>query len=73
MLAVGIIGFVFAQLLHDYQMDIWWLPFASPVASMESMIELQEIAIVPMLTSVIAFGVTTMIGMLNAHKKIVKT
>ncbi len=72
-LAIGILGFVFAQLLIDNQIEVWWLPFANPASSINGIIDDALSDYLAMINSVLVFLLFSIGGMVNARRKVIRT
>ncbi len=54
-LAAGIVGFVIAQLLSDYNMNAFWFPFSHPRLAVASLLDDQQVRIDVVLGSLLCF------------------
>jgi hypothetical protein len=71
-LAVGIIGFVLAQLIEENQLPTFWWPFTYPNNALNNLLAYQHLDFTTLLSSIIVLFVATLSGMtLSTRKSIV--
>ena len=67
-LAVGILGFVIAQLLRDYGIDSTFFPFSWPVSFADDLLGGQGFVLAYLVYSLVFFGIITLIGLIAVNK-----